>query len=110
MAKNELTMDKLVDIIGKRLSGGAPISPEEIVRDYQVSKDYSERIAKMLDTPVTKIAGHDIPPFTEHYFIKTTWADHLKAVVADQPLGERPAPSEEISRESIRGGYGKLLF
>jgi len=45
----------------------AKISAEQIAQDYQVSQDYSEQLAKILETPVTKISDQDIPPVTEPF-------------------------------------------
>ena len=67
MTSHELTREQLIEIIGKRLAGGGKISAADIVRDYQVSQDYSEQLAKIMDTPVTKISDQDIPPATEPF-------------------------------------------
>jgi hypothetical protein len=39
MPSHELTREQLVELIGKMLVGGAKVSAEDIVRDYQVSQD-----------------------------------------------------------------------
>jgi hypothetical protein len=87
MSSHEMTREQLVEIVGKLLSGGK-ISAEHIAKDYQVSKDYSERLAKLMETPVTKISGEDIPPVTEPF--PKTMEDAFKSALWEK--GYKLAP------------------
>jgi len=92
MTSHELTRDQLIEIIGKYMAGGAKVSPEQIARDYQVSQDYSERIARLLNTPVTKISGSDIPPVTEPF--PKTMEEAFKSALWEK--GYKLAPGFDI--------------
>lgn len=89
MTTHELSRDQLIEIIGKMLGGGK-ISAEDIARDYQVSQDYSQQLAKIMDTPVTKISGQDIPPVTEPF--PKTLEDSVKTLLWEK--GYKFAPGD----------------
>jgi hypothetical protein len=96
MTAHELTRDQLIKIIGKMLAAGGKISDEQIAQDYQVSQDYSEQLAKILETPVTKISDQDIPPVTEPF--PKSLEEGVKSALWEKGYKFAPATSKELNQ------------
>lgn len=72
------------------LVGSTKISAAQIALEYQISQDYSEKLAKILETPVTKVSGEDIPPVTDPF--PKTLEDTVKSALWEKGYKFAPGP------------------
>ena len=93
MVVNELTGDQLLENNRQISRRRQQDIRAQIVKNYQLSNDYSERLAKIFETPITKISNNDIPPVTEPF--PKTLEDAVKSALWEKGYKFSPA-SEKL--------------